>query len=102
MCADAGAPADAAAAAAPAPAPAAGAGDDADDASASESEEEVGDVVATSGAVVVDDSTALEAAVDSMKAFLTKTKDALAVSQQARQIQTNSALPLEGALPPWQ
>jgi len=87
--------------AAPAAAPAAAGGAGGDPAGAesagesSEDEENTGEVVATSSAVVVDDSSAMEAAVEALKAFLAKTKEPLAVSQQVRQLQTNSALPLE-------
>ena len=46
----------------------------------------------------MDDAVAIEVAVEDLQAFLKTTTDALAISQHTRQLQTNSALPMEGAL----
>ena len=45
----------------------------------------------------MDDAVAIEVAVEDLQAFLKTTTDALAISQHTRQLQTNSALPMEGA-----
>jgi hypothetical protein len=46
--------------------------------------------------MVIDDSSALEIAVENLQNFMKSNKDALAISHYTRQLQTNSALPMEG------